>query len=99
MRVPVMRGVECVYGEGTVAGVALGSWPRSGAPPGHRHPTVGVGQMEQYGPELRVFVVDDQQVVRRGVRELVNAAGGLVVVGEASTRTSPGWIWSRRSAR
>jgi DNA-binding NarL/FixJ family response regulator len=41
--------------------------------------------MEQYGPELRVFVVDDQEVVRRGVRELVNAAGGLVVVGEAST--------------
>jgi len=32
--------------------------------------------MEQYGPELRVFVVDDQEVVRRGVRELVNAAGG-----------------------
>ena len=55
--------------------------------------------MEQYRPELRVFVVDDQEVVRRGVRELVNAAGGLVVVGEASTRTSPGWIWSRRSAR
>jgi len=110
-----------------------------------------------------VFVVDDQEVVRRGVRDLVNAAGGLLVVGEwprlaealarvpaarptapvldvrlpdgsgvelcrelrsrlpdleclmltsypdeqvmleavlgSCSRTSPGWIWSRRSAR
>ena len=29
-----------------------------------------------------MFVVDDQEVVRRGVRDLVNAAGGLLVVGE-----------------
>jgi DNA-binding NarL/FixJ family response regulator len=41
--------------------------------------------MEQNGRALRVFVVDDQEVVRRGVRDLVNAAGGLVVVGEAAT--------------
>src|SRR5664279_3300394 len=43
-----------------------------------------VGHMEQHG-ELRVFVVDDHEVVRRGVRDMLNAADGVAVVGEAST--------------
>lgn len=34
---------------------------------------------------VRVFVLDDHEVVRRGVTDLLEAAGDLVVVGEAST--------------
>lgn len=41
--------------------------------------------MEQHGTQLKVFVVDDHEVVRRGVRDMLNAADGVVVVGEAST--------------
>jgi DNA-binding NarL/FixJ family response regulator len=33
----------------------------------------------------RVFLLDDHEVVRRGVRDLLEASGDLVVVGEAST--------------
>jgi len=34
---------------------------------------------------LRVFVVDDHEVVRRGVIDLLNDADGITVVGQAST--------------
>src|SRR6478735_2096348 len=34
---------------------------------------------------IRVFLVDDHEVVRRGVRDLLEAAGDIDVVGEAST--------------
>ncbi len=34
---------------------------------------------------IRVFVVDDHELVRRGVRELLESAADLVVVGEAGT--------------
>ena len=34
---------------------------------------------------LRVFLLDDHEVVRRGVRDLLEAAGDITVVGEAST--------------
>ena len=34
---------------------------------------------------VRVFLLDDHEVVRRGVRDLLEAEGDLVVVGEAST--------------
>ena len=34
---------------------------------------------------LRVFLVDDHEVVRRGVRDLLESAGGIEVVGEAGT--------------
>jgi len=36
-------------------------------------------------PKLRVFVVDDHEMVRRGVTDLLNEADGLTVVGQAST--------------
>jgi two-component system, NarL family, response regulator DevR len=41
----------------------------------------------QPGPApVRVFLLDDHEIVRRGVRELLEASGGdLVVVGEAGT--------------
>ena len=35
--------------------------------------------------ELRVFVVDDHEMVRRGVTDLLNEADDLTVVGQAST--------------
>jgi DNA-binding NarL/FixJ family response regulator len=34
---------------------------------------------------VRVFLLDDHEVVRRGLRDLLEAAGGLEVVGEAGT--------------
>jgi two-component system, NarL family, response regulator DevR len=34
---------------------------------------------------IRVFLLDDHEVVRRGVQELLEADGDIVVVGEAST--------------
>jgi two-component system response regulator DevR len=34
---------------------------------------------------IRVFLVDDHEVVRRGVRELLESAGDIEVVGEAGT--------------
>ncbi len=34
---------------------------------------------------IRVFLLDDHEVVRRGVRDLLESAGGIVVVGEAAT--------------
>jgi len=36
-------------------------------------------------PDLRVLVVDDHDVVRRGVTDLLNEADGISVVGQAST--------------
>ena len=34
---------------------------------------------------MRAFLLDDHEIVRRGVRELLESAGGIDVVGEAST--------------
>lgn len=34
---------------------------------------------------IRVYLVDDHEVVRRGLRELLEGAGGIEVVGEAAT--------------
>jgi len=34
---------------------------------------------------IRVFLLDDHEVVRRGLRDLLEAAGGIEVVGEAGT--------------
>ncbi len=35
-------------------------------------------------PDIRVMLVDDHEIVRQGIRALVEAAGGMVVVAEAS---------------
>ena len=37
--------------------------------------------------DVRVFIVDDHEIVRRGVRDLINSSPGLFVVGEAATAT------------
>ena len=34
---------------------------------------------------VRVFLLDDHEVVRRGLRDLLTSAGGIDVVGEAGT--------------
>src|SRR3954465_9628 len=49
-------------------------WP---APRAYRDKNVGV--------TTRVFLLDDHEVVRRGLRELLEAEDDLVVVGEAGT--------------
>lgn len=41
--------------------------------------------MTQAGQPIRVFLLDDHEVVRRGVQELLEAEADIVVVGEAST--------------
>ncbi len=41
--------------------------------------------MEQPGRPIEVFLLDDHEIVRRGVRELLESDPGIVVTGEAST--------------
>src|SRR3546814_2390404 len=36
-------------------------------------------------PPIRVFLLDDHEVVRQGLRALLEASGGIEVVGEAGT--------------
>jgi DNA-binding NarL/FixJ family response regulator len=43
------------------------------------------GLIGQNGRMLRVFLLDDHEIVRRGLRDLVEAGGDMEVVGEAST--------------
>jgi DNA-binding NarL/FixJ family response regulator len=42
--------------------------------------------MEAMTDQVRVFLLDDHEIVRRGVRDLLEAEPDLVVVGEASTQ-------------
>ncbi len=41
--------------------------------------------MDDSPKSISVFLLDDHEIVRRGVRELIEAEPGLTVVGEAST--------------
>ncbi|MEU5419010.1 response regulator [Streptomyces sp. NPDC020799] len=41
--------------------------------------------MDHQAAPLRVFILDDHEVVRRGVRDLLEAEGDIEVVGEAAT--------------
>jgi len=45
----------------------------------------GLEEHAQAEPQIRVFLLDDHEVVRRGVRDLLESDPGLTVVGEAST--------------
>src|SRR5260370_12044435 len=52
---------------------------------------MGQPQSEQAGYEgkrITVFLLDDHEIVRRGVRELLEAEPDIVVIGEAGTATS-----------
>ncbi len=63
-------------------GTVLEPWSRFGAGVTKRST---VGSYTDGMPETRVFLLDDHEVVRRGVRELLEAEEDLVVVGEAGT--------------
>lgn len=49
----------------------------------HHHPTL-VSKTDHM-TNIRVFLLDDHEIVRRGLRELLEAAGDFEVVGEAGT--------------
>jgi two-component system response regulator DevR len=52
----------------------------AGAPtPGDEHKAVG----QTPGSPIRVFLLDDHEVVRRGLKDLLEADGDIVVVGES----------------
>ena len=44
----------------------------------------------QTGYVLRVFLLDDHEVVRRGLRELLENAGDIEVVGESGSAVEAG---------
>ncbi len=46
--------------------------------------TLKPGEDRALDRPVRVFLLDDHEVVRRGVADMLEAAGGLLVVGEAS---------------
>jgi len=39
-------------------------------------------------PPIRVFLLDDHEIVRRGVRDMLEAEGGITVIGEAGTASA-----------
>ncbi len=41
--------------------------------------------------QIGVFLLDDHEIVRKGVRDLLEAEPDIVVVGEAGTATSRPW--------
>ncbi len=48
-------------------------------------PTAG---QERPGEPIRVFLMDDHEIVRRGVRDLLETEPDIIVVGEAGTAAS-----------
>jgi DNA-binding NarL/FixJ family response regulator len=50
--------------------------------------TTGPGSARQARETITVFLLDDHEIVRRGVRELLESEPGIVVVGEAGTASS-----------
>ena len=48
-------------------------------------PVTRAGPDAKPTPTIRVFLLDDHEVVRRGVSDLLRRAGDIVVVGEAAT--------------
>jgi two-component system, NarL family, response regulator DevR len=47
-----------------------------------------MSQREPAAKQISVFLLDDHEIVRRGVRELLEADAGIAVVGEAGTAAS-----------
>jgi DNA-binding NarL/FixJ family response regulator len=45
--------------------------------------TAGDTASAQDGPTIRVYLLDDHEIVRRGIRELLESAGDIEVVGES----------------
>ena len=51
-------------------------------------PVSGTGSGEAARPPIAVFLLDDHEIVRRGVRDLLEAEPDITVVGEAGTAAS-----------
>src|ERR1700745_2284624 len=51
-------------------------------------PVSGAGSGGETRPQIAVFLLDDHEVVRRGVRDLLEAEPDITVVGEAGTASS-----------
>ena len=51
-------------------------------------PVSGVGSSDEARPPIAVFLLDDHEIVRRGVRDLLEAEPDITVVGEAGTASS-----------
>jgi two-component system, NarL family, response regulator DevR len=45
----------------------------------------GLDRMTETEPPIRIFLLDDHEVVRRGIAELLDAVPGFEIVGEAAT--------------
>jgi two-component system response regulator DevR len=56
----------------------------AGAPEASTRP-IGQHQEEQVCRPIRVFIVDDHDMVRRGVNEVLTDAGDITIVGESAT--------------
>jgi DNA-binding NarL/FixJ family response regulator len=44
--------------------------------------------MDEHAAMIRVFLLDDHEIVRRGVRDLLDTEPGITVIGEAGTATA-----------
>ena len=51
-------------------------------------PVSGTGAGDEARPPIAVFLLDDHEIVRRGVRDLLEAEPDITVVGEAGTASS-----------
>ncbi len=51
-------------------------------------PASGTGTGDEARPPIAVFLMDDHEIVRRGVRDLLEAEPDITVVGEAGTASS-----------
>ena len=51
-------------------------------------PVSGAGSGDEARQPIAVFLLDDHEVVRRGVRDLLEAEPDITVVGEAGTASS-----------
>src|SRR5690606_28986776 len=73
-------------GAGAIPGRDVHARRRRG--PGRRRRVAGADPPSGASEMIRVFLVDDHEVVRRGVAELLDAQGDLRVVGESGTAAS-----------
>ena len=51
-------------------------------------PVSGTGSGEAARAPIAVFLLDDHEIVRRGVRDLLEAEADITVIGEAGTASS-----------
>ena len=48
--------------------------------------------MDEHAPEpIRMFLLDDHEIVRNGVRDLLDTEPGITVIGEAAAPPPPPW--------